>query len=67
MRLLEGDKLATMECLILVGSDKQTPLATTPSRAPMVLEYTSTQLESSKTNLKVFSKHVKEYMAEQDE
>ena len=66
-KLLEGDKAATLECLALAGYDKQIPPTHMPSSTPMTLEYTLSQLESARTNLDVFSKHVREYIAEQDE
>ena len=66
-RLLDGDKAAVLECQALAGPTKQASPAHTPCSTPMTLEYTLAQLESTRTNLKVFSNHVNEYMAEQGE
>ena len=57
-RLLDGDKAATFECQALAGP--QASSAHMPSSTPMTLEYTSAHLQFTRTNLEVFSKHVRE-------
>ena len=61
-----GDKAAVMELKALTGPESQNPPPSL-SKQPMSLEYTSTQLESARTNLEVCAKQVSAYMVDHGE
>ena len=68
LRAIAGDKGATLQLTEIAGRNLQTapppPCSSNPSVA---LEYTSSQLEYTQTNLEVISKHVRKYMVTQGE
>ena len=65
-RLIDGDRMAVLECHALKGCNKQNPLPHSSS-STMALEYTNAQVESARTNLEVFAKQVRVYMVDHGE
>ena len=65
-RIVEGDKAAVMELQALTGPESQDSPPPS-SNQPMALEYTSTQLQSTWTNLEVCAKQDRAYMVDHGE
>ena len=62
---MAGDKGAKMKLWEITGPEQQATFPPCSSSPPVSLEYTSGQPESTRTNLDVISKHVRDYMVTQ--
>ena len=64
-RVLLRDTPPSMECQTLLGPTLQVPQLPHPPVPPVVLDYTTSHIESARTNLEYFVKQVREYMVDQ--